>query len=172
MRIVTLPNALTAYRLFASPCIPYLVSVGHTHIALILAISAALSDLDGVLARFLDQRSDLGGMLDPIADFMLITCLATSLFAHYGITTYTMFVYGLPCILISVYAVMVGILRCTGKVVESSWAARKKTAVLMTSLSLIFLAITFEELWFLEVIGVLGGWFGAYLTLRSLESYR
>lgn len=46
---------------------------GHTVAALWTFIIAAASDgIDGLLARLLDQRSHLGGILDPVADKLLV----------------------------------------------------------------------------------------------------
>lgn len=46
---------------------------GHTVAALWIFIVAAVSDsIDGLLARVLNQRSHLGGILDPIADKALV----------------------------------------------------------------------------------------------------
>jgi cardiolipin synthase (CMP-forming) len=46
---------------------------GHTVAALWTFVIASASDsLDGLLARLLDQRSHLGGILDPIADKALV----------------------------------------------------------------------------------------------------
>lgn len=46
---------------------------GHTVAALWTFVIAAASDsIDGLLARILDQRSHLGGILDPIADKALV----------------------------------------------------------------------------------------------------
>jgi len=55
------------------PAFVVLSLTGHTLAALWTFIIAAASDsLDGLLARLLDQRSHLGGILDPIADKALV----------------------------------------------------------------------------------------------------
>jgi cardiolipin synthase len=61
-------------RLLAVPIFAWLHVVGRPGPALAVFVAASLSDsLDGALARLLDQKSDLGGLLDPIADKLLVT---------------------------------------------------------------------------------------------------
>jgi len=73
------PNIITIARIAAIIPIAVLVMSGDTTaraVALFLYIAAAASDwVDGYLARAWDQYSDLGRMLDPIADKMLVAIL-------------------------------------------------------------------------------------------------
>jgi cardiolipin synthase (CMP-forming) len=74
--ISDLPNILTLSRIGAIPLLVLLVAIG-VHwadlLAALLFAAAAITDyLDGRLARERLQLSDLGRMLDPIADKLLI----------------------------------------------------------------------------------------------------
>ncbi|MBF0482711.1 MAG: CDP-alcohol phosphatidyltransferase family protein [Desulfovibrionaceae bacterium] len=77
----TLPNLLTILRVVLTPAF-VAVFMDHNHLAAFAIFAAAgLTDaLDGTLARLLRQRSNLGAMLDPLADKMLLVasfvCLA------------------------------------------------------------------------------------------------
>ncbi len=77
-RQLNIPNSLTLLRLVLVPVVVWLLTVGYYDWALWVFIAAALSDaLDGFLARVLDQRTELGATLDPIADkLMLLSTLA------------------------------------------------------------------------------------------------
>ena len=72
----TLPNILTLARICLTPVIallPFIDGYEPKVIALVIFIIAALSDmLDGYLARRYKQVSELGQLLDPIADKLLL----------------------------------------------------------------------------------------------------
>jgi cardiolipin synthase len=70
---LTLANAFTTLRLILIPIFGYLWWVGENERALWVFCVAAITDvLDGFLARYLNQRSQLGALLDPIADKVLM----------------------------------------------------------------------------------------------------
>src|SRR6266478_641516 len=74
-RIVTVPNMLTVFRMVLIPVFVSLLFYQRFILALCVFVLAGVTDgLDGLLARRLDQRSQLGTILDPIADkLMLVT---------------------------------------------------------------------------------------------------
>ncbi len=73
---MNLPNTITAGRILAAPFIaalPFIASPGARLIAFILYIVAAVTDYyDGKLARTRNLITDLGRLLDPIADKLLL----------------------------------------------------------------------------------------------------
>jgi cardiolipin synthase (CMP-forming) len=72
--ILTLPNQVTFLRLALLPVYFILIFYGHYPSALGVLLVAGLSDaLDGQLARRLNQKSELGAFLDPIADKLLLS---------------------------------------------------------------------------------------------------
>lgn len=72
--ILTLPNQITFLRLALLPVYFILIFYGHYKWALTLLLMAGLSDaLDGQLARRLNQKSELGTFLDPVADKLLLS---------------------------------------------------------------------------------------------------
>ena len=71
---LTLPNALTLLRILAIPFFAIAVWYGHHWQAFGLFAAASITDLlDGLIARAFDQRSELGAVLDPAADKLLMT---------------------------------------------------------------------------------------------------
>ena len=73
---LTAPNQLTFLRLVFVPLIVIAVIDGSYGWALGLFLAAGLSDgLDGLLARWLNQRTLLGQYLDPIADKLLMSTM-------------------------------------------------------------------------------------------------
>jgi cardiolipin synthase len=77
---INIPNLLTVLRILITPVFVILLIRDAHGYALILFVLAGISDgLDGLIARMFDQRSDLGAVLDPIADKLLLTAAYLSL---------------------------------------------------------------------------------------------
>jgi cardiolipin synthase len=74
-RIVTVPNMLTVFRMVLIPVFVSLLFYQRFLLALAVFVLAGLTDgLDGLLARRFGWQSQLGTILDPIADkLMLVT---------------------------------------------------------------------------------------------------
>lgn len=79
-----LPNILTLTRILLLPFFATTLIYGSYQYALILFLTAGITDiLDGLLARATKQITDLGRILDPLADkFLLVT--AFILMSVYG----------------------------------------------------------------------------------------
>ncbi|MFH2046619.1 MAG: CDP-alcohol phosphatidyltransferase family protein [Pseudomonadota bacterium] len=77
---INIPNILTITRILLVPLfIIFLIRDLYVS-ALIVFVCAGLSDgLDGLIARYFNQRTELGAYLDPIADKLLIISAFASL---------------------------------------------------------------------------------------------
>jgi cardiolipin synthase len=72
-RIITVPNVLTVFRMVLIPIFVSLLFYQRFVLALAVFIMAGITDgLDGLLARRFDQQSQLGTILDPIADKLML----------------------------------------------------------------------------------------------------
>ncbi len=70
---LTLANQLTILRIMLIPVFVLLVVYGFLGWALVVFLVAGITDaLDGVIARWTDQRTSLGAWLDPMADKLLL----------------------------------------------------------------------------------------------------
>jgi cardiolipin synthase len=79
------PNLLTLMRLFIIPFLVIEILDGQYGVAFALFMLAGLSDaLDGLIARWLSQKTTLGLYLDPIADKLLLSTLFVVL-THVGL---------------------------------------------------------------------------------------
>jgi cardiolipin synthase len=79
------PNLLTLMRLFIIPFLVIEILDGHYLLSFALFMLAGVSDaLDGLLARWLSQKTSLGQYLDPIADKLLLSTLFVVL-THVGL---------------------------------------------------------------------------------------
>ncbi len=109
------PNLLTLMRLFIIPFLLIEILDGHYGIAFALFMLAGISDaLDGLLARWLSQKTTLGQYLDPIADKLLLSSLFVVL-THVGMiplyVTVLVFSRDLGILLISTLLFVTGTLR-------------------------------------------------------------
>jgi cardiolipin synthase len=109
------PNLLTLLRLFIIPFLVIEILDGNYGISFALFLLAGLSDgLDGLLARWLEQRTTLGLYLDPIADKLLLSTLFL-VFTHVGLVpryvTVLVFSRDLGILLISTLLYTTGTLR-------------------------------------------------------------
>ena len=77
---MSLPNFITLGRLLSVPVAIWLVLLDHLAAAFWLFIAAGLSDaIDGFIAKRFNQRSELGALLDPIADKALLVSMYVTL---------------------------------------------------------------------------------------------
>jgi len=72
-RLINIANGLTAARVLLVPYFAYMLISGRGKAALLVfAVCGATDALDGLLARWLRQRTRVGTLLDPIADKLLM----------------------------------------------------------------------------------------------------
>jgi len=72
-RLINIANGLTAARVLLVPFFAFLLISGRGKAALLVFAVCGLTDaLDGLLARWLKQRTLVGTLLDPIADKLLM----------------------------------------------------------------------------------------------------
>lgn len=73
-RLWNIPNFFSMLRIFLIPVFLYLLLQNKVLWALIVFLCASTTDiLDGFAARILDQKTKIGGLLDPAADKLLMT---------------------------------------------------------------------------------------------------
>src|SRR5690349_17533128 len=72
--ILTIPNLLTFLRMALIPVFASLLFYGYSGWALLVFLVAGVSDgIDGFVARRFNQQTELGTIIDPIADKLLMT---------------------------------------------------------------------------------------------------
>lgn len=73
MTALTAANQLTLLRVLLIPAFVILLVYGHLGWALIVFVAAGVTDgLDGLIARWSGQKTQLGAWLDPMADKLLL----------------------------------------------------------------------------------------------------
>src|SRR2546430_9621983 len=93
----TLPNILTLARICLTPVLallPFIQGYWPKVIAFLIFLAASASDVvDGYVARRRNQVSELGQLLDPIADKLL---LFATLIPIFWLTRHPTILYGIP----------------------------------------------------------------------------
>ena len=173
--VLNIPNVLTIIRIIGSICLPFLLLVDANEagcfFALLIFVFCSLTDfLDGYLARKLNLQTDLGKMLDPIADKLLVILVLSCLVLVYG-DAYN-YLLGVPSILIIAREIIVSGIREFFGSTKGSFAVTKlskfKTGVQMIAIICLLLAMLrfFEDFYFFQ-IGVLCLWMAAMFALYT-----
>jgi cardiolipin synthase len=173
--MTALPNLLTMSRIAAIPLIVILLYFDAPHwrwLALGIFAAACITDFfDGYLARSRKQVSDLGRFLDPIADKLLVAAVILILVAEHRLTGWTI----LPALIILCREILVSGLReyLAGLHVSIpvSQLAKWKTLLQMLALGFLILGDGGAPAWPISLIGEIGLWAAAALTLVTGYDY-
>jgi cardiolipin synthase (CMP-forming) len=173
--LFSLPNILTLSRIAVIPVVVALMYVPAPWadwLACVLFTLAAITDyLDGYLARAWSQMSAIGKFLDPIADKLLVAAVLFMLVAVDKISQPSV----LPAVVILMREVLVSGLReylagiRVG--VPVSRLAKWKTAVQMIALGILIVGDTGPDILPVRMIGEVGLWIAALLTLVTGWDY-
>jgi cardiolipin synthase (CMP-forming) len=86
--VLTVANLLTMSRMSLAPLLVVLILWGEMQWALAVFVIAGITDLlDGLIARWGQQQTTLGAMLDPVADKILLTSSCVALTWTSGLRT-------------------------------------------------------------------------------------
>ena len=136
---MTIPNLLSLLRLLLIPVIIwlYLGRGSHLAAAAIIGISGLTDVADGYIARKYNQVSDLGKLLDPLADKLtqmaMLLCLVSRYPALWGLIT-LFAVKELSCWILGALVI------CKEHGINSArWFGKVNTVVLYTVLIVLFL---------------------------------
>jgi len=167
---LNLPNFLAAFRILLAPLMLWFMIDRSNPIfagwdpswfdyfaGLIFVIASVTDFFDGFIARSWDQMTKLGGILDPLADKMLVLAGfigliyldRASAFAIFLILSREFFITGLRVVAIS-----------EGKDVASSMAGKIKTVVQMIAIGFLVMNWPFgaELLWLAVVLTLYSGY--------------
>jgi len=153
-RVFTLPNILTIIRMALTPVFVIFLYYQRFTWALIVFVFAGVTDFfDGLLARNFDQKSELGTILDPIADKILMTTsfVALTLSSIIPKSEHLPVPFWVTAIVISrdlfiiIGAAAINIV--TGfRGFQPSWPGKVSTTIQITAVFLILVAATFPSL--------------------------
>ncbi len=138
----TLPNILTLLRVGCIPLLVaafYLVGSYSGFLSALIFLVAAITDwFDGWLARMLNQESEFGAFMDPVADKLIVATALVLLVAHYDniwITLAAMVIIGREILVSALREWMARSGRSESVAVTS--VAKFKTTLQMTAITIL-----------------------------------
>src|SRR5260221_8195987 len=132
-RVLTIPNFISVARLL---CVPvFLWMLWETHparrgAAILLAVLGATDWVDGYIARHFDQGSELGKILDPAADRVLLVATAIAVLAL-GLPTSVKVVVAIMLIReVGIAAATIALALAGARRIDVVWAGKAGTLAL------------------------------------------
>lgn len=148
---MNLPNLLTSLRFVLIPIYIGVFTSGHMIPAFLIVAAAGITDvLDGYIARRSGQITQIGIMLDPLADKLMLITVIISLVLTGHISWYAagaMFVRDLGMIGAGLRAHFRG-----KKTVPANWMGKLTTILLYTAIMFIFFEASFAQAFLWVVI--------------------
>lgn len=138
-KIITIPNIISMFRLFLIPffVVSYFLGVNnekYMQIAIGVILLSGLSDiLDGFIARKFNLISDLGKLLDPIADKLTQASVMLSLAIMHPVAIFPMFVVLFIKELLTLF-VAVHLLSSGTKPISSKWFGKLSTVIIFITM--------------------------------------
>lgn len=171
-RVLTIPNLLSVFRLCLIPIIVWLYCVRRDYplTASVLLVSGATDIVDGIIARQFGMISNLGKVLDPVADKLtqgaMLMCLITR-FHWMALPLGTMVVkeafMGLSGI---------AVVKKTGQVFGADWHGKVATVLLYAMMLLHVLWYDITPLVSAVTIGLCTGMIGLSLVLYAAKNFK
>ena len=170
---MTLASYISCLRIVHIVPIIYLLDQGssyHNYLAFVLFVVAGLTDyLDGYIARKTDTETQLGALLDLIADKLLVSLLIVWMV----FLTHNAFIV-IPALIIVSRELVISMLRQyviekkVKKDLSVSFIGKSKTTIQLIGISMLILSKEVTDIWLLAMIAI---WFAAIFSLYSLFTY-
>lgn len=129
-RIITIPNILSSFRFVLIPIFVWLYCVKKDYMwtTIVLVISGITDMLDGFIARHFNMSSNLGKIIDPIADKLTQAAMLFCLCTRFPLMI-------VPLVLLFMKEIFMGItgymaIQKTGKVKGARWHGKVATFLL------------------------------------------
>jgi cardiolipin synthase len=176
-RVVTIPNIISVVRLLCAPVFVWLLADDQGVAAALVLGALGVSDwVDGWIARHFDQGSDLGKVLDPVADRVLLLVAAIALLVDGSVP---IVVGVLVLVREAVVSAAVLVLAMAGaRRIDVQWAGKAGTLSVMFAFPLFLLAdsitsghdLVLAAAWFFAVVGLVLGYYAAVTYLPKARA--
>jgi cardiolipin synthase len=157
-RVLTLPNVITLVRLACLPVFLYLLFARENRAAAawLLAALGATDWVDGYLARHMHQVSDLGKILDPVADRLLFLVGAGGILVDGSVPVWFAVVVLVRETLVGGTTIVLGMMGA--RRIDVTWFGKAGTFMLMVAFP--FFLASHSTLGWADTAGVLAWVFG------------
>jgi len=176
-RIVTLPNAISLGRLCCVPLFLWLLFGRENRLgaALLLAGLGATDWVDGYIARHFNQVSDLGKVLDPIADKVLLVVGMVAILIDGSVPAVIFWPAIGREVLVAGTTVLLGAMGA--RRIDVSWAGKAGTLLMMVAFPLFLWGHghgpATAVAWVVAIAGLVMAWYAAATYVRpALEALR
>lgn len=135
-KILTIPNLLSIFRLCLIPVMVrlYIAEKNYTGTILVLILSAATDIADGFIARHFNMTSDLGKVLDPVADKFTQGIMLICLITRFPLMSIPLAVMAARELLMGITGYMV--IKRRDTVMGAEWYGKAATVCLYASMAL------------------------------------
>jgi CDP-diacylglycerol--glycerol-3-phosphate 3-phosphatidyltransferase len=153
--LIKIPNILSLSRFLCAPLVFYFFTLpgwqGKIITLVFLSLLFLTDFFDGLLARKLNQQTDLGRVLDPLADKLLILLLVLALHIYRGLPLYVLFIVLGRDLLILTGGLFIAVRKKT--VPESNIWGKAATVCMMFAV----LFYVLDVLWYLSLASLILG---------------
>ncbi|MCZ7531054.1 MAG: CDP-alcohol phosphatidyltransferase family protein [Acidimicrobiia bacterium] len=180
-RVLTVPNVITLLRLLLVPVFLWLL-LGHNDgvaAAILLGVLGATDWVDGYIARHFDQESELGRIIDPIADRVLLFAAVIGLLIDGSAPRWILLLVLVRELFVTI--AVLALAAAGARRIDVIWAGKAGTFALMFGLPMFLLAESTTVLADLWLVGAwcfsIGGlalslWSAALYVPAALEALR
>ncbi len=135
-QIFTIPNILSFFRLCLIPVIVWLYAWEESYLAAgaVLVLSGLTDVVDGYIARHFGLVSDLGKILDPVADKLTQGAVLLCLMMRFWLMCIPVFMMLTKEIIVGMTGIIV--IRKTGRVYSAEWHGKVATLMLYAMMTL------------------------------------
>lgn len=133
-KIITIPNLLSLFRVCLIPVIVwlYIVEERYFEAGCVLVLSGVTDIVDGFIARQCHMVSDLGKVLDPLADKLTQAAMLACLLLRFPLMTLPLVFLGIKETCMAVTGALV--IKKTGIVPGAVWHGKAATLLLYTTM--------------------------------------
>ena len=176
-RVATIPNAISLVRLMCVPVFLWLLFDRENRLgaALLLGGLGATDWVDGYIARHFNQVSNLGKVLDPIADKVLLVVGMVAILIDGSVPPIIFWPAIAREVLVAATTVLLGVLGA--RRIDVSWAGKCGTLLMMVAFPLFLWGHgsgpAYTVAWVVAVAGLAMAWYAAATYVKpAMEALR